>query len=76
MDDADLTQERVEAHPAAFLTVPKSFNSLCIWCNDEAVVTGTAFCFISRDTAGFCISRPDFTNSGIKTSGYSSGKRL
>ncbi|WP_278496244.1 hypothetical protein [Pantoea vagans] len=53
MDDADLAQEREEAHPAALLAIPYSFNGLCVWCNDEAVVTGTAFCFISRDTAGF-----------------------
>ncbi|WP_199852922.1 hypothetical protein [Pantoea vagans] len=53
MDDADLAQEREEAHPAALLAIPYSFNGLCVWCNDEAVVTETAFCFISRDTAGF-----------------------
>jgi hypothetical protein len=53
MDDADLAQEREEAYPVAFLAIPQSFNDLCVWCNVEAVVTGTAFCFISRDTAGF-----------------------
>jgi len=48
MDEADLAQERERAILAAALSARqpslKSPNGMCIWCKDEPVVSGTAFC--------------------------------
>ncbi|WP_426817691.1 hypothetical protein ACP3TC_05090 [Winslowiella sp. 2C04] len=48
MDDADLAQERQEAHLSASLSARKprlvSRDGNCIWCKEEPVVADTAFC--------------------------------
>lgn len=53
MDDADLAQEREEAHLAASMSARKprlvSRNGKCIWCEDEEVIADTAFCSADCD---------------------------